>query len=156
MQRVLLHFVTHTCLIYILTLLHNCLTECLTLNMNMSASLCYTTVSLWTWVSHFVTKVSHFQMCERRHATHDLLHLSMTSRFVCMCVSYSYVCHDSFTCVSWLVHMCVMTHSHVWKFHATRSVWVVCRTCRISMRHVSTLYVRTEILDTLCVSACDT
>ena len=22
--------------------------------------------------------------------------------------------HDSFTCVTWLIHMCDMTHSHVW------------------------------------------
>jgi len=31
-----------------------------------------------------------------------------------MCVmTHSYVCHDSFICVSWLIHMCVMTHSYV-------------------------------------------
>ena len=23
----------------------------------------------------------------------------------------SHVCHDSFTCVPWLIHMCVMTHA---------------------------------------------
>ena len=29
-------------------------------------------------------------------------------------MTYSYVCHDSFICVPWLIHMCDMTHSYVW------------------------------------------
>jgi len=29
-------------------------------------------------------------------------------------VSHSYVCHDSFLCVPWLIPMCAMTHSYVW------------------------------------------
>jgi len=36
---------------------------------------------------------------------------------VCVCVSLC-VCrvvgHDSFTCLTWLIHMCEMTHSYVW------------------------------------------
>jgi len=31
-----------------------------------------------------------------------------------MCdMTHSYVCHDSFMCVQWLIHMCAMTHSYV-------------------------------------------
>jgi len=31
-----------------------------------------------------------------------------------MCaMTHSYVCHDSFICVPWLIHMCAMTHSYV-------------------------------------------
>jgi len=33
--------------------------------------------------------------------------------------THSYVWHDSFICVPWLIHMCAMTHSHVWMPHAT-------------------------------------
>jgi len=32
-----------------------------------------------------------------------------------MCdMTHSYVWHDSFICVTWLIHMCDMTHSYVW------------------------------------------
>jgi len=33
----------------------------------------------------------------------------------------SYVWHDSFSCVTWLVYMCDMTHSYVW--HDSSCVW---------------------------------
>jgi len=29
-------------------------------------------------------------------------------------MTHSYVWHDSFICVTWLIHMCDMTHSYVW------------------------------------------
>ena len=32
----------------------------------------------------------------------------------CAAYAYSYVRHVSFICVTWLVHMCDMTHSYVW------------------------------------------
>jgi len=33
-----------------------------------------------------------------------------------MCaMTHSYVWHDSFICVTWLIHMCDMTHSYVWR-----------------------------------------
>ena len=28
-------------------------------------------------------------------------------------MTHSYMCHDSFICVPWLIHMCAMTHSYV-------------------------------------------
>jgi len=31
-----------------------------------------------------------------------------------MFASYTHVWHDSFICVTWLIHMCDMTHSYVW------------------------------------------
>jgi len=31
-----------------------------------------------------------------------------------VCMTYSYVCHDPFICVTWLIHMCAMTHSYAW------------------------------------------
>ena len=54
-------------------------------------------------------------MCDMTHSyvRHDW--------FICvtwlihMChVIHSYVWHDSFICVTWLIHMCDMTHSHMW------------------------------------------
>jgi len=45
-----------------------------------------------------------------------------------MChMARSYVCHDSFTCVAWLVHTCDMTRSYVWH------VLFICATCLIHM-----------------------
>jgi len=35
-----------------------------------------------------------------------------------ICMSPSFVWHDSFICVTWLIHMCDMTHSYVWLSHA--------------------------------------
>ena len=38
-----------------------------------------------------------------------------------MCaMTNSYVCHDSFICVPWLIHMCAIIHSHL-------TVWIVLR-----------------------------
>jgi len=32
-----------------------------------------------------------------------------------MCdMTHSYVWHDSFICVTWFIHMCDMIHSYVW------------------------------------------
>jgi len=43
-----------------------------------------------------------------------------------MCdMTHSHVWHDSFTCVTWLIHMCDMTHSHVWH----DSFWSVSDAC---------------------------
>jgi len=36
---------------------------------------------------------------------------------------YSHVRHDTFTCVTWHVHMCDMTHSHVWHTVLRRYRW---------------------------------
>ena len=39
--------------------------------------------------------------------------------------SHSHVRHDSFTCVTWLIHMCDMTHSHVWHDSFTCVTWLM-------------------------------
>ena len=42
-----------------------------------------------------------------------------------MCdMTHSYVWHDSFICVTWLVHMCDMTHSYVWHASPLRVTWL--------------------------------
>jgi len=43
-----------------------------------------------------------------------------------MCaMTQTYVCHDSFICVSWLFHMCVMTRTYVWHDSFIRVTWLV-------------------------------
>jgi len=36
---------------------------------------------------------------------------------------YSYLWHDSFTCATWLIHMCDVTHSYVWHHSSTCVTW---------------------------------
>jgi len=40
--------------------------------------------------------------------------------------SHSYVWHDSFIWVTWLVHMCGVTRSHVWHDSFTCVIWRIC------------------------------
>ena len=46
-----------------------------------------------------------------------------------MCVSYiySYMCHESFICMTWLVHVCAMTHSHVCNDSFICAIWLICQ-----------------------------
>jgi len=39
--------------------------------------------------------------------------------------THLHVCHDSFTCVMWLIHMCDMTHSHVWHISISCVSWLL-------------------------------
>ena len=39
---------------------------------------------------------------------------SNRSLFICVDMTHSYLWHDSFICVTWLIHMCDMTPSYVW------------------------------------------
>ena len=39
-----------------------------------------------------------------------------------------HVWHDSFTCVTWLIHMCDMTHPYVWHDSFIRLIWLI-HTC---------------------------
>jgi len=45
------------------------------------------------------------------------------------------VWHDSFTCVTWLIHMCDMTHSHVWHDSFTCVTWLI-HMCDMTHAHV--------------------
>ena len=40
-------------------------------------------------------------------------------------MSHSHVWHDSFTCVTWLIHMCDVTHSYVWHDSFICATWLV-------------------------------
>ena len=51
---------------------------------------------------------------------------AMTYWFIRMCaMTHSYVCHDSFVCVTWLVDMFAMTHSYVWHDSFTCAPWLI-------------------------------
>jgi len=40
-------------------------------------------------------------------------------------MTHSYVWHDSFICVTWLVHVCDMTRSYVWHHSFIRVTWLI-------------------------------
>jgi len=53
-----------------------------------------------------------------------------------MCgVTHSYVWHDSFICVTWLINMCHMTHSHVWHNSFICVTWLI-HMCDMIPSHV--------------------
>ena len=40
-------------------------------------------------------------------------------------MTYSYVWRDSFICVTWLIHMCDVTHSHAWRDSFICVTWLI-------------------------------
>ena len=58
-------------------------------------------------------------------------------------MTHSHVWHDSFTCVTWLIHMCDMTHSHVWH-DSSDCVTFMSLTWIICMCHVTHCDVRRD------------
>ena len=40
-------------------------------------------------------------------------------------MAHSYVWHDSFICVTWLIHKCDMTHSYVWRVSFICVTWLI-------------------------------
>jgi len=76
---------------------------------------------IW-WLNHMdhaftcVTWVIHVFICVT-WPIGDLNSLSWTrvTWHIHMCgMTHSHVWHDSWTCVTWIIHMCDMTHSRVW------------------------------------------
>jgi len=73
-------------------------------------------------------------------------HVCVCNENVCVCMritwlihmcdmTYSHVRHDSFTCVTWLIHMCDMTYSHVWHDSFTCVTWRI-HMCDMTHSHV--------------------
>ena len=57
------------------------------------------------WMSH----VTHMnESCHEHGSFICMTHIRMCD------MTHSYVRHDSFICVTWLIHMCNMAHSYVW------------------------------------------
>ena len=90
---------------------------------------------LHTWHDFIVTWLVHLHQCRcgvRVHVWHDsCLHVWHDS-FVCVTwllhicdMTHSYVWHDSFICVTWLIHMCDMTHSYVWHNSFICVTWLI-------------------------------
>ena len=53
-----------------------------------------------------------------------------------MCdMTHSYVWHDSFVCVTWLIYTCGVTHSYVWHNSFTRVTWLI-HVCNMTHSHV--------------------
>ena len=90
----------------------------------------HTTCDIYEWV------MSYLRMS---HVTHmvtvmSYLWMSHVTHMVTSCQWHD-TWHDSFTCVTWLIHVCDMTHSYVWHDSFTRVTW------RIHMRDMTHLYV---------------
>ena len=66
-------------------------------------------------------------------------------------ITNAYVRHDSFICVTWLIQMCDMTHSYMWLD------LFICVTCLIHMCDVTHSYVRHDsfIYNTWLIHMCD-
>jgi len=58
-------------------------------------------------------------------------------------MTHSYVRHDSFICATWLIHTCDMTHPHVWHDPFIRMTWLIhiCDMTRSYVWQYSFIYV---------------
>ena len=103
--------------------------------------ICMCIMTIHIWMRHILlmkhTWHSYVYACHS-YVYYDDTHISsicVCMSFICVLWWYTYVIHmcimmihinescihlhphsrhDSFTCVTWLIHMCDMTHSHVW------------------------------------------
>ena len=75
------------------------------------------------WMSHIT--LTHMNESHHTHSyewvtSHSFIgmsrvtHMNETHTHVIHAMTHSCVCHDSFMCVPWLIHVCAMTHSFVW------------------------------------------
>jgi len=112
--------------------------------MSCSILSCVDTTCEWVmshmWMSH-VTHVNESWHTHKCHAAYYLVltlaHVSLLSLplpraftrvtwLFHMCVmTHLFVCHDSFVCVPWFVHMCVMTHSCMCHDSFTCVTWLI-------------------------------
>ena len=76
-----------------------------------------------TWLLH-TCDMTHSHVCQNSHLTRQgyggILNMH---ECVVSDMTHSYVWHDSFICVIWLLHMCDMTHSYVWHDSSTCVTW---------------------------------
>jgi len=81
------------------------------------------------WVSHGTYMNEHVLDAGVSWETTGPARLFPSTHFDCwvdMCdMTYSYVWHDSFICVTWLIHKCDMTHSYVWQVSFHRLISIV-------------------------------
>jgi len=74
----------------------------------------------WLMVYLYVWRVAHSDVrhntliCDISHSYVIWLIQAYAPHGVCV-MTHSYVSHDSFICVTRLIHMCDMTHSYVWR-----------------------------------------
>ena len=86
---------------------------------------------------------NHYQICDMTHSYvwHD--------SFICVTwlihiwdMTYSYVWHDSFIRVTWLIHMCDMTHWNMWHDSFICATWLIymCDMTHLCVRYDSFIY----------------
>jgi len=100
---------------------------CVTWLIRMTCPVDMTGVYVWqnsftcvTWLNDTLSRPVHVQDMTRKHNSYaDMTYAHIS----CMCVTWlihvcdmthSCVWQDSFMCVTWLIHVCDMTHSCVW------------------------------------------
>jgi len=88
------------------------------------------------------------------HINHDLFMCDMTHSYE-WDMTHSYVWHDSFICVTWLIHMCDLTNSNVW--HKTRS-YVTHDSSGVADDTFATIFaqVRCSVLQCVSATRCNT
>jgi len=102
----------------------------------LATCLCVTWMSLVWHDSPRLIHVTH------RHVAHSMCDMNesfnVCEKSTCdmSCLRYVYVWHDSFTwvmfaiclCVTWLIHVCDMTHGYVWHDSFTCATWLTLNT----------------------------
>jgi len=77
---------------------------------------------------YIIWSVHRQRYSEIAHVVHECVTFICVTWLIHICdMTHSYVWHDSFICVTWLIHMCDMTYSYVW--HDS----FICVTCHIHM-----------------------
>jgi len=93
-------------------------------------------IRMWdVWHDHSYVKI---------HLTWILLHYLIRGALIHMCICVTYVWHDSFVCLTWLIHRGDMTHSHVRHDSFICETWLIdmCDTMIIRMSHMIHSHVR--------------
>ena len=108
-------------LIYIFTYAHMCLHTCSASFSTAASNESLASSLFWFYLNFFWDE--YCLICRARGEVHDLL-----GRLV----SHSYVWHDSFTCATWPMYLCDMTHSCVTSIFW--AVWLMQRLCFSEVR----------------------
>ena len=122
---------THSCNIHAI-LIHICVTWLIHICVTWLIHICV------TWLIH-VCDITHFYVWHDSFHTAPMSRAANVSRDAFIYVwrdSFIYVWHDSFIRVTWLIHMCDMTHSCVWHDSFICVTWLIsyradvtCRKC---------------------------
>jgi len=92
---------------------------------------CHDSFTCVALLHHSARRVLRIYMCSRvwrvwRDSFRCMTWLICVPWLIHMCaMTHSHVWHDSFRCMTWLIHMCAMTHSYVWHNSVIYVPWLI-------------------------------